>query len=113
MEETLHDALKSLSISSRPSSLEGTRELVEADGQSLGNFDAFGAWGLVFERRGDRLLQDAKHALNTALVAMKIASVLPGVAKEYDFGPAIEECSRIVAVWNKPPTPPTAERRAA
>lgn len=35
-----------------------------------------------------------RTALMTAFVAMKIASRLPGVAAEYDFLHAIEECER-------------------
>lgn len=36
------------------------------------------------------------HGLRTALVAMRIASALPGVADEYDFGPAITEVTTLL-----------------
>jgi len=41
------------------------------------------------------------YALNTALVAMRLASRLPGVADEYDFEPAIAEVTNALA--GKPP----------
>mgnify|MGYP007071595415 CR=1 FL=1 len=42
-------------------------------------------------------LAQARKALVTAIVAMKIASALPNVSDEYDFDPAIAECSAALA----------------
>ena len=42
-------------------------------------------------------LAQARKALETATVAMKIASALPNVSDEYDFDPAIAECSAALA----------------
>lgn len=41
-----------------------------------------------------RKLEEARKALQTALVAMKLAAALPGVSDEYDFEPAIDAVSR-------------------
>lgn len=38
----------------------------------------------------ERRCDDLRTALQTAFVAMRIASALPGVADEYDFGDAIK-----------------------
>lgn len=42
---------------------------------------------------GDQL-ECLRTALQKALVAMKLASALPGVADEYDFDPAIRSAMR-------------------
>lgn len=42
-------------------------------------------------------LAQARKALEAATVAMKIASALPNVSDEYDFDPAIAECSAALA----------------
>jgi hypothetical protein len=48
----------------------------------------------------EKALAEAREALQTSLVAMKLASALPGVADEYDFGPAIYEATAALSTSN-------------
>lgn len=41
--------------------------------------------------------EEYRKALETALVAMKLAAALPGVADEYDFAPAIEAAASAIS----------------
>ena len=55
-------------------------------------------------QKAERLLRDAikeiersRTALQTSLVAMRMASCLPGVSDEYDFEPAIAEVAAVMS----------------
>lgn len=53
---------------------------------------------ILKEAREDRAeIKRLRTALQTSLVAMKLASVLPGVSAEYDFAHAIETAEAALA----------------
>jgi len=64
---------------------------------------ALGITGYAGGKEISQIVADQRKALSLALVSMKLASTIPEVSAEYEFGPAIERATAALAVAKAQP----------